>query len=135
MKFEEKNTKQPQRAVDKLYRSVRKVIEQARGFVSIAANTALVRQNWEIGRLIVEDEQGGKRKAEYGKAQIAGLALRLTTEYGNGYDERNLRYMRSFYLTFPIWNTLCSELSWSHYRILMRVTNVKAREWYMSKVL
>lgn len=67
-------------AVDKLYRSVRGVIEQARGFVSIAANTAMVRQNWEIGRLIVEDEQGGKRKAAYGKAQIDGLAARLTLD-------------------------------------------------------
>jgi len=94
---------------------------------------ATCRQNWEIGRLIVEDEQGGKRKAEYGKAQIAGLAQRLTTEYGNGYDERNLRYMRSFYLAFPIWNTLCSELSWSHYRIIMRLADAKAREWYVNE--
>ena len=133
MKFEEKNTKQPQRAVDKLYRSVRKVIEQARGFVSIAANTALVRQNWEIGRLIVEDEQGGKRKAEYGKAQIAELAERLTVEYGNGYTATNLKYMRQFYLAFPIGHALRDELNWTHYRILMRVTNVKAREWYMNE--
>ncbi|MBP1582335.1 MAG: DUF1016 family protein [Victivallales bacterium] len=133
MKTEGKIQKKAQSAVDKLYSSVRKVIEQARGFVSIAANTALVRQNWEIGRLIVEDEQGGKRKAEYGKAQIAGLAQRLTTEYGNGYDERNLRYMRSFYLAFPIWNTLCSELSWSHYRIIMRLADAKAREWYVNE--
>ncbi len=91
----------------------------------MAANTAMVRQNWEIGRLIVEEEQGGRRKAEYGKAQIAGLTQRLTTEYGNGYDERNLRYMRSFYLAFPICHTLCDELSWSHYRILMRVTEAQ----------
>ena len=130
MKPDETMQQPTQGAMDNLYRSVRKVIEQARGFVSVAANTALVRQNWEIGRLIVEHEQGGNRKAEYGKAQIAGLAQRLTTEYGCGYDERNLRYMRSFYLAFPIWNTLCSELSWSHYRILMRVGDAKAREWY-----
>ena len=112
--------KRPRGAADKLYSSVRKVIEQARTFVSIAANTALVRQNWEIGRLIVEDEQGGKRKAEYGKAQLEGLANRLTAEYGSGYAVTNLRYMRQFYLTFPIRHTLCDELSWSHYRILMR---------------
>ena len=135
MESEGKLRKRPQDSEDKLYRSVRKVIEQARGFVSIAANTAIVRQNWEIGRLIVEDEQGGKRKAEYGKAQIAGLANRLTAEYGNGYDERNLRYMRSFYLVFPIWNTLRSELSWSHYRILMRVGDATAREWYMNECI
>ena len=121
--------------VDKLYRSVRKVIEQARGFVAIAANTALVRQNWEIGRLIVEDEQGGKRKAEYGKAQLEGLANRLTTEYGCGYAVTNLRYMRQFYLAFPIRHTLCDELSWSHYRILMRVTDSRAREWYVNECI
>ena len=130
MKPDETMQQPTQGAMDNLYRSVRKVIEQARGFVSVAANTALVRQNWEIGRLIVEHEQGGNRKAEYGKAQIAELATRLTVEYGNGYAATNLRYMRQFYLAFPIWNTLCSELSWSHYRILMRVGDAKAREWY-----
>ena len=117
----------------KLYRSVRKVIEQARGFVSIAANTALVRQNWEIGRLIVEDEQGGKRKAEYGKAQIAELSERLTVEYGNGYTATNLRYMRQFYLAFPICHALRDELNWTHYRILMRVADATARAWYMNE--
>jgi len=116
--------------VVKLYRSVRKVIEQARGFVSIAANTALVRQNWEIGRLIVEDEQGGKRKAEYGKAQIAELSERLTVEYGNGYTATNLRYMRQFYLAFPICHALRDELNWTHYRILMRVADATARMVY-----
>ena len=133
MKSEGKIQKQPQSAVDKLYSSVRKVIEQARGFVSIAANTALVRQNWEIGRLIVEDEQEGKRKAEYGKGVIVGLANRLTVEYGNGYTLTNLKYMRQFYLAFPISHTLCDQLSWSHYRILMRITDAKAREWYVNE--
>lgn len=130
MKPDETMQQPTQGAMDNLYRSVRKVIEQARGFVSVAANTALVRQNWEIGRLIVEHEQGGNRKAEYGKAQIAELATRLTVEYGNGYAATNLRYMRQFYLAFPICHTLCDELSWSHYRILMRVVDAKAREWY-----
>ena len=130
MKPDETMQQSTQGAMDNLYRSVRKVIEQARGFVSVAANTALVRQNWEIGRLIVEHEQGGNRKAEYGKAQIAELATRLTVEYGNGYAATNLRYMRQFYLAFPICHTLCDELSWSHYRILMRVVDAKAREWY-----
>ena len=133
MKQDETMQKRTPVAVDKLYRSVRKVIEQARGFVSIAANTAMVRQNWEIGRLIVEEEQGGRRKAEYGKAQIAELAERLTVEYGNGFTATNLRYMRQFYLAFPICHTLCDELSWSHYRILMRVMDAKAREWYVNE--
>ncbi len=133
MKSEDQIQKPSQKDMDKLYRSVRKVIEQARGFVSVAANTAIVRQNWEIGRLIVEDEQGGKRKAEYGQAQIKGLANRLTVEYGRGYDASNLWKMRQFYLIFPILDALRLELSWTHYRTLMRVTDDTAREWYVNE--
>ena len=116
-----------------LYRSVRKVIEQGRQAVSIAANAVLVRQNWTIGKLIVEHEQQGRRKAEYGKRTLEALSLRLMSEYGNGFDERNLRYMRMFYLAFPIWNALRSELGWTHYRILMREDDPIAREWYMNE--
>lgn len=133
MKSEEKKQEHSPDAADRLYRSVCRVIEQAHGFVSIAANTAMVKQNWEIGRLIVEDEQGGRRKAEYGKAQLASLADRLTLEYGNGYTLTNLKYMRQFYLAFPIGHALRDELSWTHYRILMRVSDENARIWYMNE--
>ena len=122
-------------ASDRLYRSVRKVIQEAHGVVSRVANWAMVESNWRIGFLIVEDEQKGKRKAEYGKAVLKDLARRLTAEYGSGYDERNLRYMRSFYLAFPIRNALRSELSWTHYRSLMGVTDPIAREWYMNECI
>lgn len=120
-------------AVDGLYRSVRKVIEQGRQVVSIAANTVLVRQNWTIGKLIVEDEQHGRRKADYGKKTLDALSLRLTAEYGSGYDASNLRYMRQFYLAFPICDALRHELGWTHYRILMREKDPIAREWYMNE--
>ena len=103
-----------------LYRSVRKVIEQGRKAVSIAANAVLVRQNWTIGKLIVEHEQQGRRKAEYGKRTLEALSLRLMSEYGNGYTLTNLKYMRQFYLAFPIGHALRDELGWTHYRILMR---------------
>ena len=99
-------------ASDRLYCSVRKVIQEAQGAVSRVANWAMVESNWRIGFLIVEDEQKGKRKAEYGKTVLKDLARRLTSEYGSGYDESNLRYMRLFYLAFPIRNALRSELSW-----------------------
>ena len=122
-------------ASDRLYRSVRKVIQEAQGVVSRVANWAMVEANWRVGFLIVEDEQKGKRKAEYGKAVLRDLACRLTAEYGSGYDERNLRYMRSFYLAFPIRNALRSELSWTHYRSLMRVPDPIAREWYMNECI
>ena len=120
-------------AVDGLYRSVRKVIEEGRKVVSIAANAVLVRQNWSIGKLIVEDEQKGRRKADYGKRTLEELSARLTSEYGRGYDASNLRYMRQFYLAFPICDALRHELGWTHYRILMREDDPIAREWYMNE--
>ena len=120
-------------AVDGLYRSVRKVIEEGRKVVSIAANAVLVRQNWSIGKLIVEDEQKGRRKADYGKRTLEELSARLTSEYGRGYDASNLRYMRQFYLEFPICDALRHELGWTHYRILMREDDPIAREWYMNE--
>ena len=120
-------------AVDGLYRSVRKVIEEGRKVVSVAANAVLVRQNWSIGKLIVEDEQKGRRKAEYGKKTLEALSARLMLEYGNGYTLTNLKYMRQFYLAFPIGHALRDELGWTHYRILMREDDPIAREWYMNE--
>ena len=120
---------------DRLYRSIRRIIQEAHSVVSHVANWAMVEANWRVGFLIVEDEQKGKRKAEYGKSVLKELAQRLTAEYGSGYDERNLRYMRSFYLAFPIRNALRSELSLTHYRSLMGVDDTIAREWYMNECI
>ena len=115
-------------ASDKLYQSVRRVIQEARRAVSRYANSAMVETYWRVGYLIVEDEQKGRRKAEYGKAVLRDLAARLTAEYGSGYDSSNLRNMRSFYLAFPIRDALRHELSWTHYRSLTRVPDPIARE-------
>ena len=120
---------------DRLYKSVRRVIQEAQRFVSHAANSAMVETYWRVGCLIVEDEQKGRRKAEYGKAILADLARRLTAEYGSGYDASNLRNMRLFYLAFPIRDALRHELSWTHYRSLMRVADPIAREWYMNECI
>ena len=121
--------------VDKLYSAVRRVIQGAHLVVSRVANSAMVEANWRIGKLIVEDEQGGKRKAEYGKAVLAELAVRLTAEYGSGYTLTNLKYMRQFYLAFPIGHALRDELSWTHYRLLMAVDDPIAREWYLNEAI
>ena len=122
-------------APDKLYQSIRKVIQEAHGVVSRVANSAMVETYWRVGCLIVEDEQKGKRKAEYGKAVLHDLAVRLTAEYGSGYDASNLRNMRLFYLAFPIRDALRHELSWTHYRSLMHVDDPIAREWYMNECI
>ena len=73
---------------------------------------------WQIGKMIVE-KQGGKSKADYGDGLIKELSIQMTKDFGKGFIERNLRFMRQFYLTFPKWNTLCTELSWSHYGSLL----------------
>ena len=133
-----RETKDKQNVVvvsDRLYQAVRNVIKEAHGVVSRVANWAMVEANWHVGFLIVEDEQKGKRKAEYGKAVLRDLARRLTAEYGSGYDESNLRYMRLFYLAFPIRDALRHELSWTHYRSLTRVSDPVAREWYMNECI
>ena len=119
-------TTKPTAASDRLYKSVRRVIQEARRFVSRAANSAMVEAYSRVGCLIVEDEQKGKRKAEYGKAVLADLARRLAAEYGSGYDASNLRNMRSFYLAFPIRDALRHELSWAHYRSFMHAEGTSA---------
>ncbi|MBQ7448298.1 MAG: DUF1016 family protein, partial [Paludibacteraceae bacterium] len=87
---------------------------------------------WQIGKVITEDELQHKR-AEYGKSVLRNLAMRLTEEFGKGFDESNLRYMCLFYKAFPIYDTLRHELSWSHYRKLISVEDEKARQWYMNE--
>ncbi len=84
--------------------------------------------------MIVEDEQNGNERAEYGKAVLEELSKKLTAEFGKGFDEINLRYMRLFYQTFKNCDALRHELSWSHYRMLLRVKDETARNWYMNEV-
>jgi hypothetical protein len=80
----------------------------------------MVEAYWHIGKSIME-KQGGEARAEYGSKLITELAAQMTAEFGKGFTVGNLKNMRQFYLTFPNGYTLCSELSWSHYRLLMRV--------------
>ncbi|MDO9310673.1 MAG: DUF1016 N-terminal domain-containing protein [Nitrosomonas sp.] len=93
----------------------------------------MVASYWEIGRLIVEHEQQGQTRAAYGTRQLAALSERLTAQFGRGFDERNLRNMRLFFQFFPIRNAVRTELSWTHYRVLLRVENPSAREWTCAK--
>jgi predicted nuclease of restriction endonuclease-like (RecB) superfamily len=118
---------------DALYERVSALITTARGQVRTAVNQAMVMTYWQIGRFIVEEEQAGETQAEYGKALIKRLAERLTSEFGKGYDDRNLRSMRQFYLLFPNWNAVRSNLNWTHYRLLVRVEDEAIRNWYMAE--
>jgi predicted nuclease of restriction endonuclease-like (RecB) superfamily len=115
-----------------LFESVRSVIERARKHVYSVANVVLLESYWEIGRLIVEDEQAGLQRAGYGKATLKNLSKQLTEAFGKGFDDRNLNNMRAFYHAFPNWYAVRTELSWTHYRILSRIEDLKKREYYLS---
>ena len=108
---------------DGLYSQVRGVIAEARRYVHAAANTAMVKAYWLVGKMIV-DQQGGEERAAYGDKLIDSLASRLTAEFGSGFGRVNLFAMRKFYLAFPKVQTLCEQLGWSHYRLLITVENM-----------
>lgn len=95
----------------------------------------MVQTYWEIGRLIVEDEQQGNTRAEFGKGVLKSLSTELTKEFGKGFDASNLRHMRQFYLKFPICDAVRHELSWTHYRTLLRLKNEQARQWYINEAI
>jgi len=116
-----------------LLTSLRELIQTARSQAVHAVDLVQVRTCWTVGQHIVEFEQGGAVRAAYGKRLLADLAESLTVEFGKGFDERNLRHMRAFYTEFPIWNALRSELSWTHYRSLLRIEESAARLWYMNE--
>ena len=139
------------------YRNVREILEQARQSAYRAVNFAMVMAYWEVGRLIVEEEQQGKDRAEYGKALIMELSKRLTKDFGKGFSEQSLWNFRQFYLIFPklsaqrrelemnsksmpaqfVFQEKLSavrrELTWTHYKMLMRVKKEEARIWYMNE--
>ncbi len=120
---------------ESLLTEIRQILSQARNQVQQSVNTQMVQAYWNIGRLIVEQEQQGKERAEYGKAQLEVLSTRLRQEFGKGFDTSNLRNMRRFYLAFSIWETVSLRLSWSHYNVLARIENDKARQWYLKEAV
>ncbi len=116
-----------------LISQLRGLIESARAQALRTVDAIQVRTCWEIGQHIVELEQQGRDRAIYGARLIPKLAASLTTECGRGFDASNLRYMRLFYLAFPIRDALRHELSWTHYRNLLRIEGEPARHWYMNE--
>jgi predicted nuclease of restriction endonuclease-like (RecB) superfamily len=118
---------------DSLFQSVKEIITQSREKVFRIANSTLLLTYWQIGKLIVEDEQQGKERAEYGKYTLKNLSKKLTLEFGKGFDESNLRNMRSFYHSFPICDALRHELSWTHYRLLIRLDSSEKMNYYINE--
>jgi predicted nuclease of restriction endonuclease-like (RecB) superfamily len=130
----EKQKHSPQ-TINILYNTISQIIEEARNTVYRTANFAMVHAYWNIGKTIVEEEQKGKERAEYGQELISQLAQQLTQKYGRGFTETNLKYMRQFYRYFEKSHALRDELSWTHYRLLLKVENNQARQFYMQETI
>ncbi len=113
-----------------LYTQVSELIQEARKQVVSQVNTALLATYWNVGRLIVEDEQNSEHRAEYGKQVLKELSKRLTEAFGKGFSRANLQWMRLLYIKYPICQTLSSKLSWSHYCELLSISDDAKRSFY-----
>lgn len=116
------------------YSEIKKILTNARDKVYQTANFTMVEAYWQIGKSIVK-EQNGEERAEYGTGLLKELSKQMTQDFGRGFTVANLKNMRQFYLTFPNGYALRSELSWTHYRLLMRVENDNARQFYMDEAV
>ena len=115
---------------------IKQILAQARQKAYAAVNFAMVEAYWLIGKRIVEEEQQGKERAAYGEEILKTLSVALTTEFGKGFSYANLRNFRQFYLVFPeeqICYALRSKLTWTHYRLIMRVESSQARQYYLNE--
>ena len=137
-----KHTPQPDlartrtKSFDTLLFDVRQIIENGLQQAYHSVNQTMLHTYWSVGKRIIENEQHGNRRAEYGKQQIKYLAEELVPQYGNSYNERNLYQFRNFYLTFndlEILNERVQNLTWTHFRSLIRVENEQERLWYMQE--
>ena len=112
---------------------IRRIIEEARGRVARSINHERTVGYWLIGERIVIEEQNGKQRADYGKHLIKELSKTLTIEYGDGFSTTNLWLMRQLYLTFPILHSLSGELTWTHYKVLIRIDNLDKRAFFIAE--
>ena len=114
------------------YRNIKDAIEKSKQRIYSSVRSESLHAFWLVGNMIVE-KQKGEPRAEYGDGLIKELSIQMTKDFGPGFSERNLRRMRQFYLLFPIWTTVSAKLSWSHYSLLIEVSNSEAREFYLKE--
>lgn len=114
---------------------IRQIIVQSRHKVARSINQELTIAYWRIGQRIVEEEQNGKHRANYGKEIVKALSKYLTAEYGEGFSSTNLWLMRQFFQTFPILHSLSGELTWTHYKSLIRIDNIEKREFFIAETI
>ncbi len=119
----------------KIIEEIRNLLISSRQQLQYAVNHTMVQTYWTIGKIIVEDEQNGNVRAKYGKKELEFISSSLTKEFGKGFNSRNLRNMRQFYITFQNWNSVSTKLSWTHYRKLISIEKKEAREWYINETI
>jgi len=127
-------TKEIDKTSNSVYNQIKEILIAARTKAYVAVNSAMVEAYWLIGKQIVE-VQGNNERAEYGTQLLKYLSGQLTRDFGKGFDERELRKIRQFYLTFPIRDALRPELHWTHYRLIMKVENEAARNFYIDECI
>ena len=116
--------------INSLYQEVREIIASARQNAVRSVDFCRVQMYWQIGRRILEEEQKGKERADYGSYLLKNLAKKLEPEYGSGFSVRQLEMCRQFYRIYPIANTVCSQLNWSQYKLLISIPDEYKREYY-----
>ena len=116
--------------INSLYQEVRQIIDNARSNAVRSVDFCRVQMYWNIGRRIVEEEQQGKERADYGAYMLKNLAKALEPEYGSGFSVRQLEMCRKFYRLYPITNALRSQFNWTQYRLLISISDSDKREYY-----
>ncbi|MCQ2743356.1 MAG: PDDEXK nuclease domain-containing protein [bacterium] len=120
--------------VSKIYSDIAELLNLARAKAYHSVNSIMVETYWQIGQRIVEEEQGGNQRAEYGSKLIENLSKYLTDTFGKGFSEANLQNMRKFYLTYPEFPTHCvGNLSWTNVRTIIRIDDKQERDYYLKE--
>ena len=120
--------------INHIFDNIKELVISSRNRVYSVVNTEMLNLYWHIGKIIMDIQQGEK-KAHYGDYVLERLSEKLTAEFGKGFSARNLRTMRKFYLVYPIWKTVSSKLSWSHYLELLRIEEEPKRKFYMNECI
>lgn len=120
--------------VNPIFEEIKGLINDSKNRVYTAVNTEMLNLYWNIGKVIMEIQNGNER-ATYGDAVLEKLSEKLTDEFGKGFSSRNLRTMRKFYIMYPIWKTVSSKLSWSHYLELIKIDEENKRKFYLNECI
>ena len=118
--------------INNIFDNIKDLVINSRNKVYQTVNTEMLNLYWNIGKAIMEIQQGDER-ASYGDSVLDKLSQKLTNEFGKGFSSRNLRTMRKFYLMYPIWKTVSAKLSWSHYLELIKINEGPKRNFYLNE--